>query len=50
MKCPKCNKETLQSMYIRKSLPNSKRTFKTVGYVCSNPECDFSQKSKECEE
>lgn len=49
MKCPKCNKEDLQSMYVRKSLPGSKgnkRTFKAIGYVCVNPDCDFSQKSK----
>jgi len=53
MKCPKCNKDTLQNMYVRLSLPcenGRKRTFKTVGYVCMNDECDFSQKSKQEED
>jgi hypothetical protein len=46
VKCYKCGKDTVQSFYVRLSLPGGKRTFKAVGSVCMNDECDFSQKSK----
>lgn len=50
MKCPKCGKDEVQSFYVRQELKPEKgtrrRTFKAVGYVCMNEECDFSQKSK----
>ncbi|KKG03913.1 hypothetical protein [Methanosarcina mazei] len=50
MKCPKCNKETLYTAYVRLEFPaeegKRKRTNKAMGYMCVNPACDFSVKSK----
>jgi|GEM_PF-2033842 hypothetical protein len=50
MKCPKCGKDELQNMYARQELKSDKgarkRTFKALGYVCLNPDCDFCVKSK----
>lgn len=54
MKCPKCNKETLQRAYVRLEFPSEggkrKRTNKALGYMCVNPECDFSQKTTQEQE
>lgn len=45
MICYKCGKDTVQSYYVRLSPEPGKRTSKSMGYVCLNPQCDFSQKT-----
>ena len=46
MMCYKCGKDTVQSFYVRVSTEPGKRTNKSYGYVCLNPECDFCVKAK----